>query len=79
MASGEVDGQGVLNGLHGVVAAFFQGEENAHEDRLRVGALVAAVAVAVFADDDRRADRSFGQIVLEGDVGVILEREWLGC
>ena len=65
----------MLNRQHGVVAAFFQGEEDAHEDGLHIGAVGAAVAVAVFADDDRRADGPFGEVVVEGNFGVIQERE----
>jgi len=53
----QVGRQGIVDGVDGVVAAFFEGEEDAHEDGLDVGAALAAVAVAVFAKDDRRRKR----------------------
>ena len=63
------------DGLNRVVAALFERAEDAHQHGLAVGAALASVAVAVFAEDHRRADRSFGVVVVEGNSGLIEERE----
>ena len=63
------------DGFEGVVAALFEGAEQGHEDGLAVGTGVAAVAVAVFANEDGGADRAFGVVVIERDAVAIEERE----
>ena len=57
------------------MAALFEGAEDRHQDGLAVGPALAAVAVAVFADDHRRADRPLGRVVVERNIGLIEERE----
>ena len=42
------------------MAPLFECAENAHQHRLTIGAPLAAVAGAVLAEDDRRANRSLG-------------------
>ena len=75
MVGGEVKGQGLDDGLDGVVAALFEGAEDAHQGCLAVGAAIAAVAEAVFADDDRRTNCTFGGVVVERNVRLIQKRE----
>ena len=53
----------------------FLGSQDGHQDGLAVRPALAAIAVAVLADDHRRADRPFGAVVLEGDVRLAQERE----
>jgi hypothetical protein len=57
------------------MAALREGAVDAHQHGLDVGVPFAAVAVAVFADDHRRADGPFGEVVGEGHVVVFEERE----
>ena len=57
------------------MAAFLQREEDTHQDGLGVGSWNTSVAVAVLADDDGWANGAFGQVVLEGDSGLIQECE----
>jgi len=63
------------DGLDGVVAALFEGAEDRNQHRLAVGALPAAVAVAVLANNHRRPDRPFRRIVVESSAGLIQKRE----
>ena len=65
------------DGFDRVVAALFEGAKEGHEHGLAVGTVVAAVAVAVFADDDGGADRAFGVVVIERDAITIQECEQL--
>jgi len=55
-AGGGVGSQGVVDLGAGVVAAEFEGAVDTHEDRLGGGPALAAVALAVLAQDHRRAD-----------------------
>ena len=75
MAGGEVSGQGVDDCPDRVVAALFEGAEDGHQDGLAVGTVLAAIAVAVFADDHRRADGPLGRVVVERNVRLIQKRE----
>ena len=63
--------KGADHGADWVVAALFEGAKNAHQDGLAVGSAVAAVAIAVFADDDRRTDGAFGVVVVERNARLI--------
>jgi hypothetical protein len=66
LSGGEVVGEGVDDGLDRVVAALLERAEDGHQDGLAVGAPLTPVAVAIFADDHRRAagarlpDSAFG-------------------
>ena len=57
------------------MTALFQRPIDAHQHSLRVGAALAAIAVAVFADDHRRPDGSFGRVVVEGNRGIVEKRQ----
>lgn len=75
MFVGEVVLNGVDDGLNAVVAALLERAEDARQYGLTVGTALASVAVAVFAKDHRRADRPFGVVVVEGNSGLIEERD----
>lgn len=57
------------------MAPELQGAVHAHQHRLRRRAALAAVRLAVLAQNHRRPDLSFGVIVLERHVLVVQERE----
>ncbi len=57
------------------MTALFYGAKDAHQDGLTVGASLASVAVAVFADDYGRADCSLGGVVVERNVGLFEKRK----
>ena len=57
------------------MAPLFECAENAHQHRLTIGAPLAAVAGAVLAEDDCRADRSLRVVVVERNALLIPERE----
>lgn len=71
----DVGSEGGFEGLERVVAAEFEGSVDAHEDGLGCGALLGAVGLAVFAEDDGRTDHAFGEVVLERDVRLVQKRE----
>jgi len=75
LAGGEVVGQCVEGASDRIAAALFQRAEDGHQDGLAVGPALAAVALAVFADDHRRADCPFGAVVLEGNIRLVQARE----
>ena len=58
--------QGGVEGLDGIMAAFFQREEDARQDGLDVGTFDAPIAVAVLADDDGRANGPLGHFFRRG-------------
>jgi hypothetical protein len=60
------------------MTSLFQSSEDAHEDGLRLGFVLAAVGVAVLPHDHRRSNLSLGVIVVEGDFGVVQESELFG-
>ena len=57
------------------MAALLQCTEDAHQNGLAAVAALAAVAVAVFANDDGRTNDSFRMIVLERNTRLIQECE----
>ena len=63
------------NGADGIVAALFEGAEDAHHDGLTIGSVFTAVAVAVFSEDDGRVNRSLGVVIVKGNALLIQERE----
>ena len=67
--------QGGVEGLDGIMAAFFQREEDARQDGLDVGTFDAPIAVAVLADDDGGANGLLGHFFRRGLRFVIQERE----
>ena len=77
LAGLEVGANGMGYGGDGVVAALLQGAEDAHEDGLGFGSVLAAVGVAVLPSDHRRADLTLGVVVVERNFGMIEEREQL--
>ena len=44
----------------------FKRAEDTHQDSLSIRTTLAAVSVAVFANDDRRANSSLGVVVIDG-------------
>jgi len=64
--------------LHRLVAALLESAEYGHQDRLRIGADFAPVAVAVLADDHCRTHLALGVVVVEGDSIVIEKRKQVG-
>ena len=64
-----------MNHLDGIVTALLQGEEDAHENSLHVGALRAAIAIAVLAQNYGGANGPFRQVVVEGNAGLVQKRE----
>lgn len=52
-------------------AALFESAEDARRDGLAVGASPTAVAVTVYTEDDRRADRPLGMVVVEGSSRLV--------
>ena len=75
MSGFHVGGERVIDGADGIMAALLQCTEDDHPDGLAVGAALAAVAVAVFANDDGRTNDSFRMIVLERNIRLIQECE----
>ena len=75
MSCFQVGGDRVTDGGDGIVAALCQSAEDAHQHGLAVGALLAAVAVAVFSNDDGGANDSLRMIVVEGNARLIQKRE----
>ncbi len=73
----EVGPDGLGDGGDGVVAALFQGTQDAHQHRLGLGTVLAAVGIAVLPRDHRRADLTLGVIVVERHLDVVQEREQL--
>ncbi len=67
--------QGGGDGSQRVVAALFQGPEDAHQHRLHLRPLLVAVAQAVLADDHRRADLTLGVVVVKRHLDTIQKRE----
>ena len=57
------------------MAALFQGAEDAHQDRLHLGAGLAAVGVTVFADNHGGTNRSFASVVVVRNLLVVQERK----
>ena len=51
------------------MAALLEGAEDAHQDRLGFGTVLAAVGVAVLPRDHRRADLTLAVVVVERDFG----------
>ncbi len=63
------------DGADGVTIALFECTEDAHQDGLTVGSVLTAVAVAVFSEDNGRANRSLGVVVVKGNTLLAQERE----
>ena len=63
------------DGGDGVVTSFLEGAEDGHQYGLTVGPRLAAVAVAVFADNHCGTDFPFRMVVVEGNPFVIQEGE----
>ena len=61
-----------------VVTALLQGSEHAHQDRLGLGPVLAAVGVAVLSRDFGRSNLSLRVVVVEGNLGMVQESEQLG-
>ena len=52
------------DGADRVMTALFECAEDAHQDGLTVGSVLTAVAVAVFSEDNGRANRPLGVVVV---------------
>jgi len=59
------------NGADGVVVALFECAEDTHQDGLTIGPVLPSVAVAVFSEDDGRANRWLDVIVVKGNTLLI--------
>lgn len=57
--------------LNRIEAALFESAEDARRDGLAFGASPTAVAVTVYTEDDRRADRPLGMVVVEGSSRLV--------
>ena len=69
-------GSDCLNyGFDGIVSPLFKCPEDAHQHRLAIRSLFASVSVAVFSEDDRRANRAFGMIVFERHIRFFQKRQ----
>ena len=60
-----------------MVTALLECPVDTHEHGLQIGALLAAVGVAVLADDYGRSNHPLGVVVVERNLGVIEKREQL--
>ena len=57
------------------MSTLFQRSQDAHQDGLAIGSALAAVSVAVFANDDGGANDPLRMIVVEGNARLIQKRE----
>jgi len=57
------------------MTTLFERAIDAHQDPLDLCALLASIGVTVLANDHRRTDSPFGEIVVKGDARLVEERE----
>ncbi len=67
--------EGGDEGLDGIVTAQLEGAVESHEDGLSGGAIGADVMKGILADEHGGSDFAFGEVVVEGDAGLIQEGE----
>src|ERR1700733_7019518 len=78
LAGLEVSTNGLRHGGDGIVASLLQGAEDAHQDGLGFGSVLAAVGIAVLPRNHSRSDLTLAVVVVEGNLRMIQEREQLG-
>ncbi len=60
------------------MTALLQGSEDAHQDRLGFGPVLAAVGVTILPRDHGWSDLALAVVVVERDFGMVQEREQFG-
>ena len=77
MAGRNIGAKGGNEGLDGIVPSTLERAEDRHQDGLREGSAITAIAIDDLANHHRKANFAFAVIVGGGDFGMFQESEQL--